>query len=390
VEIHKRPSQGRGEYEIAGSHGNIKLSDLYGKEIVLDAAHLGRVATGIHLVSQGGKPRLRRIARSGGSIHLHRQLEALLLLPKSIREERLLVGGQPIILSNRYLLRRIEVAKLNFERGKAITKCGKIDCINDSGTQEIDAVKRLRQIRFLYNAANKLPSSVANALNNHRTTITTDQTITRSTEVIIEELMVATEQAAVDYERAVIPGSDPVPFLIELAEVPEIAEPPQIDEIDPSDIEIRRRAVQRWRLYKDRGPSGVRFRRDVREAYKSTCIVCGLQLPSSGGLKIPGVDAAHILPWAKYDVEVVANGVCLCKHHHWCFDQFLLAIRAGERGSYRVEITALAESCFAGNDAVLEDLRKNAGSIPENRLPLDKSLWPSAAFLQKLYEDVGI
>ena len=41
------------------------------------------------------------------------------------------------------------------------------------------------------------------------------------------------------------------------------------------------------------------------------------------------MDAAHILPWAGYDLDVVSNGLCFCKHHHWAFDEGLILLSAG-------------------------------------------------------------
>jgi putative restriction endonuclease len=388
LEIHKRPSRGRGEYELAGTHGSIKLKDLYGKEIVINADIFGQIATGVQLISQGGKPRLRRI--SGTGIHIARQLEALLLLPKSIREERQLVGGQPIVLENRYVLRRMEISKLSVAASRATATFGKIDCINDSGTEEIDCAKRFRDIRKIYDRLTALPADIANLLTTHRSAILATGTVGSTSEKTVSELMEATERAASDYEKPIIPGSDPVPFLLEVAEIPPVAEPPQVEEIDPSDIAIRRGAAERWRQFKDRGPEGAKFRRAVRQAYKFTCIVCGLKLPAAPGLKIAGVDAAHILPWAKYDADIVPNGLCLCRHHHWAFDQLLIAIHPTDDGEYRVVVTSVAEKSFAGNDEALADLKKHEGIVSGNRLPLDRNLWPSPTLLKKFYEDVGI
>ena len=55
--------------------------------------------------------------------------------------------------------------------------------------------------------------------------------------------------------------------------------------------------------------------------------LCGLHLPRTSVNASAGVDAAHILPWADYDLDHVCNGICLCKHHHWAFDEGLLVFR---------------------------------------------------------------
>jgi hypothetical protein len=117
--------------------------------------------------------------------------------------------------------------------------------------------------------------------------------------------------------------------------------------------------------------------------------VCGLSWPANDDLRTPGVDAAHILPWAKYDLDVVPNGLCLCKQHHWAFDHLLIGIVADGSG-FRIGLTDLAARAFGDNPAALAELKRFTGAVPENRLPSNKSEWPSAEFLLRFYEDVGI
>jgi hypothetical protein len=99
----------------------------------------------------------------------------------------------------------------------------------------------------------------------------------------------------------------------------------------------------------------------------------------------PGVDAAHILPWSDFDLDVVANGLCLCKLHHWAFDEGLIGFFENE-GLYRVEMLpgvseAIAQECPAFDISLLT---ANCGVIPMSRLPNDQSDWPSPRFLQLL------
>src|SRR5262249_53166294 len=130
--------------------------------------------------------------------------------------------------------------------------------------------------------------------------------------------------------------------------------------------------------------ASARFRHAVRAAYRSTCVVCGQHLPSTR-MNIPGVDAAHILPWAEYDLDEISNGLCLCKHHHWAFDEGLILIRFRD-GRYFVEIPdEVTDAIKADAEAFsLGELQAFAGQIPEVRLPQRPEHRPRPRFLEML------
>jgi len=388
MKIHKRSSNGRGEYELAGAVDGYSTTMLVGKELVIDAGpELGKIPTNIALKKQGGKPRLRRLSNTG--IHIQRQLEALLLMPKSIREESQLVGGQPVIIAERYILSSVEIKSVLVLEDQVILKIGGIDCVNDSVSQEIDFSNRIAQIMHLYQKVGSLPPRVAQALRAHHANIQTGSVISSVTERLVLDVIRATEEAAKDSDAVLISGEDPVPLLLDMLRSQPMVEAPPLDEIDPTDIEIRRRVADRWRLQKDRGPASTQFRRDVRRAYNSSCLFCGLELPTSEGVRIAGVDAAHIIPWSQYEADVVVNGLCLCKLHHWAFDQYLLALKFDGVG-YEVVITELAKIAFANSPVVMQSFEAVAGPIPLVRLPANKSEWPSPKLLGQLYEDVRV
>ena len=79
------------------------------------------------------------------------------------------------------------------------------------------------------------------------------------------------------------------------------------------------------------------FRRAVLSAYDETCSVCGFHLISSTGISV--IDAAHILPFHKFQNDDIRNGLALCKTHHWLFDRGLLTLD----DSYRVMISPSIE-----------------------------------------------
>ncbi|MBK9013084.1 MAG: hypothetical protein IPM82_02805 [Saprospiraceae bacterium] len=87
-----RTSGGRGEYEMAGSQGNISLSDVFNKRIILEIIPNIFIDTGTQLEKKDGKPRVRIVEKSWGE-HSYLTLSSLLLLPKPIRELGKTVGG---------------------------------------------------------------------------------------------------------------------------------------------------------------------------------------------------------------------------------------------------------------------------------------------------------
>jgi putative restriction endonuclease len=390
MEIFKRPSQGRGEYELAGEQDGISVKDLYDYEMVFQTdSSLGAIPTGIKLKSQGGKPRFRLV---DGGIHLQRQVEALLVLPKSIREEAKLEPGEPVVLRNRYILKRLQIAGIALDgtSSRAIVTLGDIECINQSNNYQISVPERIGCLVRLEGSLEKLPEDIALLLKEHLQLVRSGGPIGLASEKVAQKLMEKAEELAPDYGMEAIPGGDVLPLMMEIADVPWMEEPPSLDQIDSEDIELRRRAAKRWQAFRNRGPAGAKFRRKVREAYNSTCIACGVTLPITNEIRVPGVDAAHILPWATYDLDVVKNGLCLCKLHHWAFDQFLIAVLPHADASYSIAVTDLAKKELQGNPHFLNQLLGLAGAIPQERVPSDPKLRPDAAFLNRLYEDLRI
>ena len=64
------------------------------------------------------------------------------------------------------------------------------------------------------------------------------------------------------------------------------------------------------------------FGRVVRRAYDYTCAMCGLRFMLDDVIL---VDAAHLIPFAESHDDTPANGIALCKNHHWLMDRHLIA-----------------------------------------------------------------
>jgi hypothetical protein len=99
------------------------------------------------------------------------------------------------------------------------------------------------------------------------------------------------------------------------------------------------------------------------------------------------VDAAHILAWSKFGLDVVSNGLSLCKLHHWAFDAALI-LPVYDGSGLTLRFTELATESFSRE--TLSRLGKDGLVILEQWLPADQSLWPSKTYLAKLYADLAI
>lgn len=67
------------------------------------------------------------------------------------------------------------------------------------------------------------------------------------------------------------------------------------------------------------------FSKLIKEEYNYSCVVCGSKRFTNSGH--PEVEAAHIYPKSKDGADDLRNGICLCKLHHWAFDNGLFSVR---------------------------------------------------------------
>ena len=98
MQIRLRPSGGRGEYELAGSHGPVRGHELYGLELWFDFGLELRLPLYAIADVHDGKPRIR-LGDPRTHIHAARLLAAVLLLPQPIREIRETAAGDQVDLN---------------------------------------------------------------------------------------------------------------------------------------------------------------------------------------------------------------------------------------------------------------------------------------------------
>lgn len=379
-----RRSGGRGEYEVVGSHSGFSALSLEGWTFNLAWPDGNVRETGLGLEpADSGKPRLRSLRDR--RFQIGRMIASMLMMPDP-RRSFTGVRPHPTVLQDKeYVLTRVGFgADSEFANVVDIVTIDPVflEAENESSVETIGVHTRWNRIRRVYDARESLPEAVGIAIESHRAFMESGAPVTEDLTRIVKSMGVAISGKLDNF----LPGSDPLEALEELLgyarpEAPELPPPPEIGESEP---DIAARSAFQWRLSKSRGPGGATFRRLVRAAYKECCVFCGGAFLAKG--IPPGLDAAHILAWSTYDLDVVPNGLSLCKLHHWAFDASLL-VPVLESGEYYLRFTTLALTL----DARTRQLLGSDGAVIDDAwLPDDSLARPSAKYLNRLYADLSI
>lgn len=88
---------------------------------------------------------------------------------------------------------------------------------------------------------------------------------------------------------------------------------------NPFDAQSKFQTSIRESLVRDRA-----FRKLVIQQYRQRCAVCGFGLTTPNGGH--GIQAAHIIPKAKYGTDDPRNGIGMCGVCHWAFDEGVFSI----------------------------------------------------------------
>ena len=282
MRISRRSSGGRGEYEISESTQGVTPTDLLNHRLILDFGGGIVVDTNAELRHQGGKFRVRRLANTG--IHPHRQVAAVLMMPLTIREDKNWGRGAPVMRTRQYSLDHIQIDRAYVTSADARLKVGDLVLRNAShDAEQLALATRLAQVRALWVDADKFPNNVRTLIERHEALVTSGVAIPTVAERIIAELQeIVTqtrEEFGIEYRSL---AEDVVPHLLkslEWAEAPP-QQPQPVDDVPPEEVNIRRRAIKDWKQWASyRGVKSAKFRQEVRGAYNSTCLVCGLHLP---------------------------------------------------------------------------------------------------------------
>jgi len=388
MRISRRTSGGRGEYELAEYQGlHLRKADLFGHELALRYDSDLLRMSGINIVEQGGKPRLRILDDSTDVVQLHRQIAVSLLLPDPVREDVALAAGEPVIRRGKYAIEHIMLKGIDPVQSRVeLSLDHLILCNATHQAEKLTIRERLNDLRRIWENSGTLPDEIAESLESHRVMLTGGEPLGQASVRLVQHLEQSLSDISADMGVVYTQGSDTVPVLLEALHYQRPEPALTLEDIDTTDFELRRRVVAEWKRWANtRGPASVRFRRLVRDAYSSTCLVCGAHFPAVCSIKNAGVDAAHILPWRAYELDHVDNGLCLCKLDHWAFDEGILRV-VQDHGVYRAMVREELADIIShvDHEFSINRIRENVGQIPRNRLPADLSNWPSPRFLELL------
>jgi HNH endonuclease len=376
-----QPSGGRGEYELSENAAGIKPVDLIGYTIQLTLGSI-LIDVGVRVTNDQGKIRLRLI-NSERFTHVQHQVASALLLPQPVRDERQMGEGEPVLLDKVYVLKNIHLGQVTPLPGN-IVRCSalSIDCENITNVaKQILVGERIADVERIWRNRNLLPDSIVPLLERHEQIVRSGSKIPAAARELIDDMQERLEDYTESFEVPYVRRTDIAPSLLSF--IDDIVEevPLPLDQIEPENIELRRREIKKWLQYaRRRGTTSEKFKRAVREAYDFRCVVCGARFPKTDINKNPGVDAAHILPWSLYDLDKVYNGLALCKIHHWAFDERLLNIVYRD-GAYFIEVSPDAAAALALPYFSIDMLHQVAGPIPAHRLPANPADRPRPELL---------
>ncbi len=378
-----QPSSGRGEYELSeyapsGESPNdlleISIRLLIGEFVLY---------TGVKVTKDQGKYRLR-VDPKGAHPQIPTQLADALLMPPSIREESKMGGGELVLQNNSYIVKNIQFGNVTYNPSDPFftAEVSTIDCKNQTiEAEQIPVLKRIAEIKKIWEQRTFFPLDIANLLNQHEAYVRAKSPIPKAAHSLVVQLQRLMQQYSSELEIPYTSTTDVIPALLSaLGEVVEEM-PTSLEQIEPEQIELRRRERIKWQVWaRRRGAASVRFRKEIRTAYNQRCVMCGGRFPASSYNEKPGIDAAHILPWAEYDLDKVYNGVALCKLHHWAFDEGILLIVFRD-GNYYTELSEGAVSVLGEPDFSIDILRQVVGEVPKKYLPSKPADWPNPGLL---------
>ena len=388
MRIALRTSGGRGEYEVAGSHEAIRVHDVFNRQIVLELLPGMRFSTSNFIRHTQGKPRIRLLEPYADS-HAYLILAAILLLPKPKREIGATPGGKLQIYKDNFSVFSIPFDVVEMTSTELIVCPTQMVLSNSTfDSVRLDIIERMKIIMGCWEAAGKQTSALASAVTQHKNAFNN-----RDVKGIIS--------AAESIRLANIEPDDPLRHITKELDLPNLdelmwlgihatdtEEAMALGEDNLEELkEAARNRIKIWQQVASRGAAGAKFSIDVRQAYNHTCLFTGMRLPKVPATGSSGVDAAHILPWAEYDLNSISNGLCLSKLCHWSFDAGILVMNYNPSTSkYLIALSDAAIEAESTGLLSLGELKNIQGVVSTSLLPKDIANWPNPSFL-KVYND---
>ena len=384
MRIALRTSGGRGEYELAGSHGLYSITALLGRELQIEVLPQHLLRTGNIARDAQGKPRLRLVTQEWSHIYL--VLAGALLLAKPKRAIGETNTGKLQLIDNGYAITTIQIDVVRQLPGEASHIRPTTFAVGNAGgeEQEVSVVDRLAQVQELWVAAEESleTDEAAPLLIAHRDALASGDA---------RQVLVAARDL-----RALVDGDeDPLRFFVRrfglataetyTAGITQgIAAEFHADDDHRNQTESAQDFTRSWRRIKLRGAAGERFRTAIGRVYNHTCLFTGYRLPRISLTGSAGVDAAHVLPWATHNNHAIDNGICLNKLCHWAFDAGLIRMAFVEaQDRYKLWLPDAALEAESDGKIDLSAFHPIVGEIPPDRLPENREHWPSPVYLQR-------
>jgi len=389
VRIALRTSGGRGEFEIAGSHLDLKVHDVLTRHLVIELLPGQRMATGNYVGRHNGKPRIR-LQDKRLNKHIYLILAAVLLLPKPKREISATPGGKLQLYQDNFSVTSIPFDVVEVTPTELVISPTQIILSNSSETTvRLDVIERLKLVMSAWEAADTSPSAaIAAVLHAHQSAFNKGDVSAMFEACKALRLANSELDDPLRYVLKQLDTSEPEKLAWMAVHATEPEEAQALGEVNLDAVkEAARNRIKTWRLLALRGTSGVRFSAAVKVAYNDTCLFTGFRLPKTELTGPDGVDAAHILPWAEYDLNTVSNGLCLSKLCHWAFDAGIITLNFNESTDrYFIKISENALNAEAQGLINLAPFYSIQGDIASSLLPKDRGNWPDVSFL-KVYND---
>jgi hypothetical protein len=333
---------------------------------------------------QGGKLRIR-LQDSRRDRHAYTILADVLLLPVPKRELAETAIGDGFVRDSGYSIAAIDVEVADASVGKAVElRPTRLWLTNSEGlVRRVDFAERMAGVQAIWEAARGASNKVARLVREH------EDAVTSADDLLIRMAATALRHAA-GKRGDVLPRiahaldvelGDAVP--VGGTQVDAVFDGPVDDPTEPA--EALRREITQYRRTAARGSAGRRFAEAVKAAYEYRCAFCGGDYPKLASAATSGVDGAHILPWARYDLNSVGNGLCLCKLCHWAFDNGLFRLDY-RKTSKRYDLTIPKDTKKEAKSAAFDLSRFEdiAGPLAVWKLPSSSALWPTPAYLEEL------
>jgi hypothetical protein len=356
---------------------------VFNRQIILELLPGFRFSTNNFVRHTQGKPRIRLLDSHSDS-HVYLILAAILLLPKPKREIGATPGGKLQIYKDNFSVMSIPFDVVELSATEIVVSPTQMVLSNSTfDSVRLDVIERLRIVMGCWEAASKENSALASAITQHKNAFNNHN-------------VKAVIAAAESIRLAMIEPDDPLRHITKDLRLPnldelmwlgihatETEEAMALGEENLEELkEAARNRMKVWRQVALRGVAGAKFSAQVREAYNHTCMFTGMRLPKTPMTGSSGVDAAHILPWAEYDLNAVSNGLCLSKLCHWAFDAGILQLSFDAPSSkYGIQLSPAALAAESAGLLKLNGLKDIQGVVSTSLLPKDSANWPNPSFL---------